>query len=436
MPRTPPRTTHPAPGDLPFVVHEWFGNSGDPWFFALVRLRGAAPKVRDLRELVRDRWGSVPRLRLRAGAVVPGRRRGRPRWFVSEDFEPDRYVVAAPVVPGPNALRERVGQLLAEGIPPTRATWRMYLLSGHEHDGFAVLLRMHHAVADGVTVIRLLERLMGAGPGTDAAAEPAGPGPAVRRVPPSRASARGLAATAGGVLRRNSRLPFNGRIGAGRHVTWVTVSPETVRAARRATRGGGRPTVNDVYLAAVAGALRAVAPAGPALPRRVAALVPVNLRATGEAARIGNVVSFFRVPLPLAERDPGVRLARVHAATTRAKATGQAAIARAAIEVSARLPLRVGWFAGLVTMSAGYANTSCTNIPGPDAPLILLGRPAIELVVAPPLMGAQGVVFGFTGLGDAFTVCVTADRTHGVTADRLAEAIRVEFEELAQTAAR
>lgn len=434
MPRTPPRTTHPAPGDLPFVVHEWFGNSGDPWFFALVRLRGAAPELRELRELVRDRWGSVPRLRLRAGAVVPGRRRGRPRWFVSEDFEADRYVVAAPVVPGPNALRERVGALLAERIPPTRATWRLYLLSGHEHDGFAVLLRMHHAVADGVTVIRLLERLTGTG--TDAAAGPAGPGPVVRRVPPGRASARGLAATVGGVLRRNSRLPFNGRIGAGRHVTWVTVSPETVRAARRATADGGRPTVNDVYLAAVAGALRAVAPVGPALPRRVAALVPVNIRATGEAARIGNVVSFFRVPLPLAERDPGVRLARVHAATTRAKATGQAAIARAAIEVSARLPLRVGWLAGLVTMSAGYANTSCTNIPGPDVPLVLLGRPAIELVVAPPLMGAQGVVFGFTGLGDAFTVCVTADRTHGGTADRLAEAIRVEFGELAQTAAR
>ncbi|MGW1991737.1 WS/DGAT domain-containing protein [Embleya sp. NPDC001921] len=434
MPPTPPRTAHPAPGDLPFVVHEWFGGSGDPWFFALVRLRGAAPNARDLRELVRDRWGSVPRLRLRAGAVLPGRRRGRPRWFVSDDFEPDRYVVAAPVAPGPNALRERVGELLAERIPPTRASWRLYLLSGHEPDGFAVLLRMHHAVADGVTVIRLLERLMGAG--SDAAAGSAGPGPAVRRVPPGRASLRGLAATVGGVLGRNSRLPFNGRIGTGRHVTWVRVSPETVRAARRAAPGSGRPTVNDVYLAAVAGALRAVAPAGPAPPRRVAALVPVNMRTTGEAARIGNVVSFFRVPLPLAERDPGVRLARVHAATTRAKATGQAAIARAAIEVSARLPLRVGRLAGLVTMSAGYANTSCTNIPGPDVPLVLLGRPAVELVVAPPLMGAQGVVFGFTGLGDAFTVCVTADRAHGATADRLAEAIRVEFEEPARIAAR
>ncbi|MFI6586214.1 WS/DGAT domain-containing protein [Embleya sp. NPDC050493] len=429
MPPTSPKPNHPAPGDLPFAAHEWFGNPGDPWFFVLVRFRGGAPELADLRELVRSRWGPVPRMRLRAGPTRTGRRRGRPRWFVAEHLDPERHVVAAPLGPGPDALRERVGAFLGEPLPSTVATWRLYLLSGPEADGFAVLFRVHHAVADGVSVIRLLERLLGDG------AEPraAWPGAAVRRVPPGPASVRGVLATAAGVLRGNARLPFNGRPGDGRHPAWVTVSGQTVRAARHAAPGEPRPTVNDVYLAAVAGALRTVLADG-ALPCRVAALVPVNMRTTEEASRIGNVVSFFRIPLPLTASDPGARLARVRAETARAKALGQAAIARTAIEVAARLPLPVIRLAGLITMSARYANTSCTNIPGPDAPLRLLGRPAVELVAAPPLMGSQNVVFGFTSHGDTFTVGVTTDGAHRALADRLARALGTEFEELAAAA--
>ncbi|MFI1383426.1 WS/DGAT domain-containing protein [Embleya sp. NPDC020886] len=433
MPPDAPIPHLPAPGDLPFVAHEWFGHPGDPWFFVLVRFRGHAPESADLRELVRSRWESVPRLRLRAGPTPTGHRRGRPHWVVADELDPERQVVAAPLAPGPDALRERVGELLGEPLRSTVDTWRMYLLSGPEVDGFAVLLRVHHAVADGVSVIRLLERLMGG----DAETGTAWPGGAVRRVPPRPASVRGVLATAAGVLRRNTRLPFNGRPGAGRHAAWVTVLAATVRAARHAAPGSVRPTVNDVYLAAVAGALRTV-PAGRATPSRprVAALVPVNMRTADEASRIGNVVSFFRIPLPLDESDPPARLARVHAETVRAKSIGQAAIARTAIEVAARSPLPASRLAGLITMSAGYANTSCTNIPGPRTPLVLLGRPAVELVAAPPLMGAQNVVFGFTGHGDTFTAGVTTDRAHRELADRPARALGVEFEHLAAAAAR
>ncbi|MYS82607.1 WS/DGAT domain-containing protein [Embleya scabrispora] len=430
MPRTPPNPSHPAPGDLPFVVHEWFGSPGDPWFYVLVRLRGGAPELADLRELVRSRWGPVPRMRLRARPTPTGRRRGRPRWFVADGPDSKQHVVAAPVPPGPDALRERVGELLGEPLRSTVATWRLYLLSGPEVDEFAVLLRVHHAVADGVSVIRLLERLMGDG----AEAGVSRPGSAVRRVPPGPASLRGVPATAAGVLRPNARLPFNGRPGEGRHPAWVTVSAQTVRAARHAAPGTARPTVNDVYLAAVSGALRTVL-ADRVIPGRVAGLVPVNMRAADEASRIGNVVSFFRIPLPLTEPDPRARLARVHAETARAKSIGQAAVARTAVEVAARLPLHVTRLAGLITMSAGHANTSCTNFPGPRTPLVLLGRPAVELIVAPPLMGSQNVVFGFTSHGDTFTAGVTTDRAHRALADRLARALGAEFQKLAAAAA-
>ncbi|MET7300963.1 WS/DGAT domain-containing protein [Embleya sp. NPDC005575] len=429
MPRTPPNPSHPAPGDLPFVVHEWFHSPGDPWFFVLVRLRGGAPELTDLRELVRSRWGPVPRMRLRAGPTPTGRRRGRPRWFVADELDPERQVVAAPLAPGPDALRERVGELLGDPLRSTVATWRLYLLSGPEVDGFAVLLRVHHAVADGVSVIRLLERLMGEG----AEAGAPWPGGAVRRVPPGPASVRGVLATVAGVLGRNSRLSFNGRPGDGRHPAWVTVSAQTVRAARHAAPGTARPTVNDVYLAAVSGALRTVLADRP-IPGRVAALVPVDMRAADEASRIGNVVSFFRIPLPLTESHPRARLARVRVETARAKSIGQAAIARTTIEVAARLPLVVTRLADLITMSAGYANTTCTNIPGPKTPLVLLGRPAVELIAAPPLMGSQNVVFGFTSHGDTFTAGVTTDRAHRALADRLARALGTEFEKLAAAA--
>jgi hypothetical protein len=239
--------------------------------------------------------------------------------------------------------------------------------------------------------------------------------------------------TARAALPTGSVLPFNRPPGEGRYVTWLSIPRDVVTTARAAGPAKRRRTVNDVYLAAVAGALRNVlAESGGSLPRRVATMVPVNLRSRDEEARIGNVVGFFRILLPLAEVDPAARLARVHASTTRAKAARQALAVRFAVGAAARLPARPASIAGNLALSPLYSNTCCTNMPGPVVPLALAGRPVLELLAAPPLMGRHGVVFGFSGHGDTFTVTVTADRAHRRLADRLAQALADEFPALAE----
>ncbi|MYV99738.1 WS/DGAT domain-containing protein [Streptomyces sp. SID3343] len=481
-----PASVPMEPGDVTFVAHERYAGSGLCAFFVLVRFRGSPPALDDVRDLVARRWGAVPRLLMYPGAgrSYAWQRRGR--------LDVAAHVVASPVVGlggaggagvmsgtfgsfgafgppesfepsglcGPDALRAHVGGLVGEPLGADGVPWRLHLVSDYAADEFAVLLRIHHAVADGMSAMHLLTVLLGSaeapsggasfgpfgdpsdGPSSGPSGDPSGDpslgssvGPAVRNDRPARpgsALVRSVVATARAALPAGSALPFNRPPGRSRHVTWLSIPRDVVTAARAAGPADRRRTVNDVYLAAVAGALRNVLmEQGSSLSRRVAAMVPVNLRGHHEGARIGNVVGFFRIRLPLTEADPAARLARVHALTAHAKATRQAIAVRFAIGTAARLPARLASIAGNLTLSPIYSNTCCTNMPGPVVPLALAGRPVLELVAAPPLMGRHGVVFGFSGHGDTFTVSVTADAAHRRLADRLPGALADEFRALA-----
>ena len=110
--------------------------------------------------------------------------------------------------------------------------------------------------------------------------------------------------------------PFNQPIGPHRRVDWFSISLADVKAIR--TRLGG--TLNDVVLTTVAGAVgrflakRRCYPSG-----EFRTVVPVSVRAVDERGATGNRVSVWLTTLPVTERDPRRRLAKVSAATARAQ---------------------------------------------------------------------------------------------------------------------
>jgi WS/DGAT/MGAT family acyltransferase len=175
---------------------------------------------------------------------------------------------------------------------------------------------------------------------------------------------------------------INEEIGRDRRVAFAATTLAAMKAAASA-RGA---TVNDAVLAVSAGALRRLFESRRAeIPDRFSALVPMSIRKPGEELALGNRITTLIVPLPLAERDPGERLRKIHATTSRLKESEAARAASLVIEASGWVPPTVSRVLGSIgAAGAGPVgrivpqrlpwNLVISNVPGPPMPVYLLGR--------------------------------------------------------------
>jgi len=199
-------------------------------------------------------------------------------------------------------------------------------------------------------------------------------------------------------LRLASDTPFNQLVGPHRRFDWTSVDLAAIREVRN--RLGG--TVNDVVLATAAGAVRrflerrSVDPDG--LEFRV--FVPVSLRGPADHGTLGNRVAGWLVDLPIAERNPQKRLAKVVETTARLKRSKQAHGTELLSEVAEWTGSALLSVAMRLAMQASPFNMVVTNVPGPQVPLYLLGAPMIEAYPMVPLfvnLGLGIALFSYAG---------------------------------------
>lgn len=384
----------------------------------LVRLRGAPPTLEETAALATERLGGLPALRL----TSPDPAGRRPRWHLGPPANAPRNVAAVATGAGHGSLRRTVGALLAERIPADTPPWRLDLLTGYSGEEFGVLLRCNHALCDGVSGGLLLRRLLSPAP----PARPLAPG----RPVPAPGPVRTLLPVLPRLIRAAGPLGIDVAPSPGRHVAWVHVPREVAEEARGPMPGLSRPTLNDVYLAAVAGALRRVS----ARPSRPAfALVPVDIRRPGDATAIGNCVSAVRVPLPVHLPGPAHRLAAVHAATSRVKREGQARALIHAARAADRAGARARSLLSRYVYSTRYANLVCSNLPITLEPLELAGRPVLDMATATVLPDRHGLALLLHGYGGTVTVTVLASAGLADRADLFAKELEQEFHLLART---
>ena len=199
-------------------------------------------------------------------------------------------------------------------------------------------------------------------------------------------------------LRTVSDTPLNRPIGPHRRFDWLPMSLDEVKAVRK--RLGG--SLNDVVLATVAGAVQRFLE-----DRRVnvdlldfRVMAPVSVRTARERGTLGNRVSAWILDLPLAERDPRRRLARISESTARLKDSKQALGAEVLTRVAEWTPstlLSLG--ARMVTRALPF-NLVVTNVPGPQVPLYLLGSRMLENYPQVPLTDYLGLgiaLFSYAG---------------------------------------
>jgi diacylglycerol O-acyltransferase len=331
----------------------------------VIRLPGGAPDVADLRDAVARRLPDAPRLTWRLAGSAD-----EPVWCPDEAMDVAAHVGAV-VATGsldPAGLRREVARLFVQHLDRRRPLWRMDLVGPLEGGGAALVWRVHHALADGTTLMRLADDVLWdptpapTADEHDSVAVPPGPsGDASRH-------ARLAAVLTDEILPGLRRSPFDAPMGRDREVAFAVASLSGLHDVARGLAGA---TVNDAVLAVVAGALRRWLEHrhGPIHALRVK--VPVTLHHDGDS--VGNRDSYFRVDLPVDEPDLVARLAAVHAETALRKARHDAQELDELMNRMARFsPRLAAWSQRLQRCGRAFA-LNVSNLRGPDREVTVLG---------------------------------------------------------------
>ncbi|MGW9050954.1 wax ester/triacylglycerol synthase family O-acyltransferase [[Kitasatospora] papulosa] len=435
-----------APLDLAFWHLE---SDAHPMHLGALAVFDPAPGVSapQLLDLLGARAAAIPRLRMRVRDVLLPV--GGAAWFTDKDFEVQRHVTRV-VLPEGDFLTEAgrlAGELmeqpLGRGLPP----WRMYLLDSPGDGPFAVLVKLHHALADGMRAVAI-----GAGIFDQIASVGAGRGAVNRRtpVPPrswlpgpyevagmarERLGEVGRALGVGASVVRASRLDLRAttalaaRSSGTRRLATAELDAATVQRIRR-TEGG---TANDVLLAVVAGALRRwMLDRGETLPGAdPRALVPVSRRRPGGAAT-GNKLSAYLLGLPVGEPDPRERLRLVRTGMNRNKAAGPLRGAGAVAVLADQLPALAHRFGAPLAGNAARMlfDILVTSVPLPRSALSLGGCPLRAVYPMAPLARGQALAIALSTYGGRVQVGLVADGKALPDLDRLAIALREELRDL------
>lgn len=323
------------------------------------------PDLAALRATLAERIAALPQLR----QVAVGRG-WRHRW---EPFPPDFqiHVRLRPAVEGMPGLETLCGELMSTPLPLDRPLWELLVVPGVSATQVAIVLRIHHAVADGMAAVAIAHQLFDPLPGSPlpgssippGSREMARPRPHLRhRLRNLRIGLRRVRVTLTG--RQLGSTVLLGERSARRGVAFVDVDLAALEA-------GVRPhgaTANDALLASVASGYRAALPvAGEPVAPRLPVSVPVALRRSGSSR---NQVGVMLVQLPLGETVAENRL-RVIAEQTRvgkteARELGTLELMRGPVgaTIMDRIAHRQRVVAGFVT-----------NVPGPRDALRLAGAP-------------------------------------------------------------
>ncbi|HTZ44413.1 MAG TPA: wax ester/triacylglycerol synthase family O-acyltransferase [Jatrophihabitans sp.] len=357
---------------------------------------------------------------------------GQWAWEADPQFDLDHHV-RHNALPQPARVLELLAlcsRLHGTLLDRRRPLWEFHLIEGLADGRFAIYFKMHHALVDGVSAQRLLQRVLTDDPDTRDLPAPwaerptaaragrrAGIGPGTLRSALDLAlDAAGLPAALGSTLRRSlneqsspvsfsaPRTMFNVPITGARRFAAQSWPLERFRGITAATGA----TVNDAVLAICSGALRRYLLSLNALPDQpLIAMVPVALKVAKDD---GNAVGAVMCNLATQLADPAERLRTIRASMDGGK---QALAAMTPLQIVAMTglgmsPLVLQGLPGYTDLFRPPFNVIISNVPGPSRPLYLNGARLDGLYpLSIPYHGqalnitctsyAEEIAFGLTG---------------------------------------
>jgi diacylglycerol O-acyltransferase len=394
------------------------------------------PDLQHVRTAIGRRVGGIPRFTRHLARTPPGC--GRPVWVVDSGFDVADHVsqIACPVPGDEHALLDLTAALATTRLARGHSPWRVVLVTGLANGGAALVIVLHHVLADGVGGLAVLSQLMDGAPRRRAAE---------RWTPPRlrdliadafhdhlttltgiRHGVRALRDTLTVVGRPRHAAPrcsLNEPTGEGRVLVVARANLASLHAVARERDG----TVNDVVLSAATGALHTLLRSRGERVDRLAVAMPRSARRSTTATRLGNRVTPSFVVLP-AVAEPFGRLSAV-ARVTRASKAATPGATPTLVELSFRA-------AGALRVSRPFmrhqriANTSITDLHGPEVPLSFLGAPVTELIPVTSAAGNMTVVFVALSYAGTLTVTAVADRDACPDVRELGAALQAELDAL------
>lgn len=306
------------------------------------------------------------------------------------------YHVRLSGLPGPGRVRELLeltSRLHGHLLDRHRPLWEFTMMEGLEGNRFATYTKVHHALLDGVSALRLLQSSLSEDPSDmdvrppwsprvrtdvfdtkkeDSAFDP------VRAVGDFVKEMRGFGTATTRLVneafREQSatlsfqapRSMFNVAITGARRFAAQGWPLDRIKAVGRAAGA----TMNDVMLAMCSGALRKYLLDLGALPDKpLVAAIPMSLRTDRSVG--GNAIGLILCDLATTEPDAAVRLETIHESMLKGKAVyhGMSRLQITALSALPLIPLAIGMIPGMVRITPPAFNILISNVPGPRRPL-------------------------------------------------------------------
>ena len=419
------------------------------------------PTVEALRERAAGRLHEVPWCRWRLDPAPLGL--SEPRWIDDAEFDLAAHIVALAQPDDQvshasfEALRSTV---LSVPLDRSRPLWQIFLVPQLEDGRIGMVGKIHHALVDGLAALQIVNLVLD--PERDVASErPVAWQPedrsghvnwtldaitrtfadgvgavragatAATQTPSAIASAvrdarRVVEAAAEEMLSPAPPSALNVTIGARRILVGYHAGRDELRAARR--EGG---TLNDVGLAAVAGAVRALLQrAGdPLPPKPLKAMVPVSMRRLGDTAS-GNQISMITIALPVHLDSAAERLEWVREQTKRLKQTDRPAGTHKLYQAAGLLPTPLRSTAAKAMATPRQFNLTVSQSPAPRGSLYLLGCELEEVYSVVPIAQGHALAIGMVRYRQELFFGCYADPDALPDARELPALIEAELQEL------
>ena len=389
-----------------------------------------------------------------------------PAWEPDPEFNIYNHVrrVRLPAPGSEEQLAELAGKLYASPLSQRKPLWEFYLVEGLSGERSAIVGKIHHCLADGISGVELMMVSL------DISPEPSPPVASEEEWNPKPIPSRGARLvdaaldrlghwmrTASDVqaglldprkpLRRAQhvllgiehlgplfvrpvpRTPFNRRLSGERSVSWVQMPFAEVRAIRSALG----VTVNDVALTIVSGAMKRYLEAHGQSTEGVElrVMAPVNVRPEAEKMALGNRISSMFPDIPVGITDPVERARAVHERMEWLKKDGQPTGVDALFRMLDLIPPAVQRVLGAMPqIPNAVLNMICTNVPGPMIPLYVVGHRLLAQYPLVPLAWDLGLAVCITSYDHKLFISLTADANAVPDLPRLRQCFEESFKEL------
>ena len=404
-------------------------------------------------------------------------------WLTDRNFDLANHVVREKLArprkgqTQQSVLQERVGILAMQPLDPKRPLWQFHLVEDYEDEegnkGSALLVRIHHCIADGIALISVTMSLVdgGAAPPSrrrreapesaedwiaNALIKPltgmtvkalgmAGEGAAgalnalrdpEKAVNASKLNSAGMARMAWQVMNDAAALALmpddsptrlKGKPGTAKRVAWCRPIPlAEVKAVGKALNC----SVNDVLLSCVAGAIGSyLRELGDEMDgKEIRAMVPINLRPLDEAYKLGNRFGLAPLVLPIGLHNPIERVFDVRRRMNSLKGSTQPLLAFGMLSVAGMLvkPAQEA----LLNLFGRKTTAVMTNVPGPAKKLKLCGSTLEQSMFWVPQSGDIGLGVSILSYGGGVQFGVITDTTLCPDPQAIIDAFEPEFNRL------